>query len=36
VTDFEPPTDLPERIDPDDTPIESTARQPDRALKRRG
>jgi hypothetical protein len=35
VTDFEPPTDLPERIDPDDTPIESTARLRDRAVRRR-
>jgi multisubunit Na+/H+ antiporter MnhC subunit len=33
VTDFEPTTDLPERIDADDTPVASTAQARDRAIQ---
>ena len=33
--DFEPETDLPERIDPDDRPVESTARLRDTATQAR-
>ena len=35
VTDFEPTTDLPDRIDPDDTPVESSARLRDRRIQLR-
>ena len=34
VSDFEPTTDLPERIDDDDTPVESSARARDEAIQR--
>jgi uncharacterized protein (DUF983 family) len=35
VTDFEPATDLPDHIDPDDNPVASTARSRDEAIQRR-
>jgi DNA-directed RNA polymerase subunit RPC12/RpoP len=35
MTDFEPTTDLPDRIDEDDTPVDSTARSRDRAIQTR-
>lgn len=35
MTDFEPETDLPERIDDDDTPVESTAKLRDIAVRNR-
>ena len=35
VSDFEPTTDLPDRIDDDDTPVESMARLRDEAIQRR-
>ena len=35
MTDFEPATDLPDRIDPDNTPVASTARSRDEAIQRR-
>lgn len=35
MTDFEPATDLPDRIDPDDTPVASTARSRDEAVQKR-
>ena len=35
VSDFEPQTDLPERIDADDTPVESSARLRDERTQRR-
>lgn len=35
VSDFEPSTDLPERIDQDDTPVASDARQRDERIQRR-
>lgn len=35
MSDFEPSTDLPERIDDDDRPIESSARQRDERIQRR-
>lgn len=35
MSDFEPATDLPERIDQDDTPIASTARSRDETIQRR-
>ncbi len=34
MSDFEPTTDLPERIDDDDTPVESSARARDEAIQR--
>ncbi len=35
MSDFEPSTDLPERIDDDDTPVASTARQRDARIQNR-
>jgi len=35
VTDFEPATDLPDRIDDDDNPVASTARARDQRIQRR-
>ena len=35
VTDFEPTSDLPDRIDDDDTPVASTARLRDEKIQRR-
>jgi hypothetical protein len=35
VSDFEPRTDLPQRIDLDDTPVASSARSRDQATRRR-
>ncbi|MEM9564572.1 MAG: hypothetical protein AAGA93_18265 [Actinomycetota bacterium] len=35
MSDFEPTTDLPDRIDDDDTPVASTARQRDERIQRR-
>ena len=35
MTDFEPATDLPDRIDQDDTPVASTARLRDEAVQQR-
>lgn len=35
VTDFEPTTDNPDRIDDDDTPVESSARSRDLVIRRR-
>ena len=35
MSDFEPQTDLPERIDDDDTPVESAARARDQAMQSR-
>jgi hypothetical protein len=35
VTDFEPVTDVPNRIDQDDTPVSSTARLRDHKIQRR-
>lgn len=35
MTDFEPSTDLPDRIDQDDTPVASDARQRDLRIQRR-
>jgi hypothetical protein len=35
MTDFEPSTDLPERIDRDDTPVASAARQRDERIQQR-
>lgn len=35
MTDFEPTTDLPERIDDDDTPVDSVARLRDQSIRRR-
>lgn len=35
MSDFEPSTDLPERIDADDRPVASTARQRDERIQRR-
>ena len=35
MSDFEPSTDLPERIDPDDTPVVSDARLRDERVQRR-
>jgi len=35
VSDFEPTTDLPERIDADDTPVASSARSRDEVTQRR-
>lgn len=34
MSDFEPTTDLPERIDDDDTPVESSAKARDEAIQR--
>jgi len=35
VSDFEPQTDLPHRVEPDDEPVASTARSRDRVVQRR-
>ncbi len=35
MSDFEPSTDVPERIDDDDTPVASTARQRDQRIQNR-
>lgn len=35
MSDFEPSTDLPDRIDTDDSPVASTARQRDERIQRR-
>lgn len=35
MSDFEPVTDVPQRIDEDDTPVESSARMRDQAILRR-
>jgi DNA-directed RNA polymerase subunit RPC12/RpoP len=35
VSDFEPTTDLPDRIDPDDRPVESSARARDATIQHR-